>query len=247
MGISAQTKSSKPCLIDKANSARTRKAGFGWNSRNWSGYAVTGAKGSFKRISAEWNVPYVKATERPTYSSAWIGIDGFRNGSLIQTGTGHESVNGSVHYYAWWEILPAAETVIPLPVSPGDHMYALIYKLRPGKWCILLRNVSKGWFFRTVQRYSGPHSSAEWVVEAPLVGGSVAALTRMTSVCFSRCRVNGRSPRLAAANGGYMVQKRVTVAIPSCPNRCGDGFTVRRSYRKSVPLSCSRGPLFNPS
>ncbi|WP_246188024.1 G1 family glutamic endopeptidase [Paenibacillus tengchongensis] len=247
MGTVVQTKSSRPCLIDKSNSVRTRRAGFGWNSRNWSGYAVTGAKGSIKRISAEWNVPVVNPSERPTYSSAWIGIDGFKNGSLIQTGTGHESANGSVNYYAWWEILPASETVIPLPVSPGDRMYALIYKLRPGKWVIFLRNFSKGWFFRTVQKYTGPHNSAEWVVEAPLVGGNVAALTRMSTVIFSRCRLNGKSPRLTARNGGYMIQKRVTVAIPSCPNRSGDSFAVRRSYRKSVPLACSRSPLFNPS
>ncbi|MEK4008118.1 G1 family glutamic endopeptidase [Paenibacillus sp. FSL H3-0333] len=235
---------SKPCLKDKLNTGRAASSGFGWTSSNWSGYAISGKKGSYRQISADWIVPYVKPTVKPTFSSAWIGIDGFKNSSLIQTGTGHESVNGKVRYYAWWEILPASETVIPFPVSPGNHMRASIVKLSPGKWCITLRNLSKCWVFRTVQRYNGPQSSAEWIVEAPQVGFDIAPLSKLSTVCFTCCQVNGRSPRLKVSDGGIMIQNKKLLAVPSPPRSCGSAFSVRRIYHKSPPVVYSRNPIY---
>lgn len=242
MGQINRTTRSKPCLKDKLNTGRAASSGFGWTSSNWSGYAISGKKGSYRRVSADWIVPYIKPTSKATYSSAWIGIDGFKNSSLIQTGTGHESVNGKVRYYAWWEILPASETVIPLPVSPGNHMRASIVKLSQGKWCITLRNLSKCWVFRTVQRYSGPQSSAEWITEAPQIGFDIARLANITPVRFSNCRVNGRNPGLKAADGGIMVQNNKLLAVPTLP-RCGDAFSVRRIYRSSRPAPYSKSPI----
>ena len=54
---------------------------------------------------------------RPT-SSAWIGVDGFNNSNLIQTGTEEDYYSGAAHYNAWWEILPASETALA-EVGPG--------------------------------------------------------------------------------------------------------------------------------
>ncbi|MEK3944955.1 MULTISPECIES: G1 family glutamic endopeptidase [Paenibacillus] len=221
-----------PCLKDKSNANKFQSSGFGWSSTNWSGYTITGKKGAFNRIAGEWIVPYVKPTSKPSYSSAWIGIDGFKNSSLIQTGTGHEFVNGRARYYAWWEILPDVETVIPLPVSPGDHIKANITKVGRNKWTITLRNLSRNWIFRTLQRYTGPQTSGEWIMEAPEVDGSIAKLARVSPTCFYCCRINGKSPRLTLNMGGIMVQNNATIAVPSCPNHRGDSFTVKRTYPK---------------
>ncbi|MGU3469741.1 G1 family glutamic endopeptidase [Paenibacillus sp. D51F] len=87
-----------------------------------------------RSISASWTVPFVLPSARSSYSSAWIGIDGYNNSSLIQTGTEHEYVNGKANYYAWLEILPQAETRIKLPVYPGDLIEASIVKLSLSKW-----------------------------------------------------------------------------------------------------------------
>lgn len=224
------------CLTDKSNTSRRQNTGFGWSSKNWSGYTVTGKKGAFHRISGEWTVPYVKPTCKPTYSSAWIGIDGFKNSSLIQTGTGHEFVNGKARYYAWWEILPDVETVIPLRVSPGDHMKATITKIGPSKWSITIRNLSRNWVFLTFQRYNGPQTSGEWIMEAPEVDGSIAKLARVSPTCFTCCRINGSSPKLTLSKGGIMVQNNIIVAVPSCPGPRGDSFTVKRTYAKDNHL-----------
>ena len=98
----------------------------GWVANNWSGYAKTG---TYTSVTAEWVVPSVARSPKPTFSSQWVGIDGFDNGDLIQTGTEADYYNGSAHYAAWWEILPAAATVIPsITVRPGDQMSASITK-----------------------------------------------------------------------------------------------------------------------
>jgi len=234
----------QPCLKDRSNTGRAKRSGFGWSSSNWSGYAISGKKGAYSCISGEWIVPFIKPSRKPTYSSAWIGIDGFRNSSLIQTGTGHEYVNGSPRYYAWWEILPEAETVIPLPVTPGDHMQAVIQQINRTKWSITLRNLTQKWKFKTVQKYSGPQTSAEWILEAPQVDGEITRLARLSPTRFILCRVNGRNPKLKLLNGGIMIQDNITVSYPSSPNRCGNGFVVKQPYPKTRPLVYSRSPIF---
>ncbi|MNV29919.1 Peptidase A4 family protein [compost metagenome] len=231
MNASNKRSFTRPCLADKSYLQSAKKEGFGWVSGNWSGYALSGTKGAYRRICGEWTVPFIMRTPNSTYSSAWIGIDGFQNSSLIQTGTGHECVGGVIRYYAWWEILPAEETVIGQPVYPGDRMRAVIVKQCKGKWSISLRNLTRGWTFRTIRHYSGPQSSAEWIVEAPQVGGRASQLAWFSPVSFRRCRVNGKNPRLSPADGGIMIQDRKAAAVPSSPSRSGDAFSVKRKLR----------------
>lgn len=231
-----------PCLTDKSNTGKAQRSGFGWSSSNWSGYAISSSKGTYHCISGEWIVPCVKPTSKSTYSSAWIGIDGFKNNNLIQTGTGHEFINGTARYYAWWEILPAFETVIPLPVRPGDHMKATIKKISRTKWSITLRNLSRKWTFRTLQYYTGPQTSAEWIMEAPQVDGIIAKLARVSPTPFTCCRINGKNPKLTPAAGGIMVQNNITVAVPSYPGCGGSSFVVKRPLIKGASQVNSRSP-----
>ena len=162
-----------------------------WAASNWSGYAETG---TFTSVSGGWTVPtatagavsgsrfrFFRHSTNAWYSAAWLGIDGFNDSSLIQTGTEHDYYNGSAHYSAWWEILPAAETVIPKPVTAGDVMTATITETATvvnGKhiWTITLADTTQKWSFTTSQAYSGAGSSAEWIVEAPSVNGQIATL-----------------------------------------------------------------------
>jgi hypothetical protein len=72
----------------------------GWASTNWSGYAVTSSS-PYRAATATWNVPSVSGPNG-SYSASWVGIDGFNNNSLIQTGTEQDFSGGSGHYSAWW-------------------------------------------------------------------------------------------------------------------------------------------------
>lgn len=75
-------------------------AAVGWESSNWSGYAET-SSAPYTSVSGQWTVPTVTGPNG-SYSAAWIGIDGFTNDSLIQTGTEQDYSGGSGRYSAWW-------------------------------------------------------------------------------------------------------------------------------------------------
>src|SRR4029077_9385696 len=76
---------------------------LGWSSSNWSGYAGHGS--GISAVTGSWTVQSVSPTKKASYSSQWVGIDGFNNPSLIQTGTESDYFHGAAHYDAWWEIL----------------------------------------------------------------------------------------------------------------------------------------------
>ncbi|KYP79273.1 G1 family glutamic endopeptidase [Ferroacidibacillus organovorans] len=220
--------------LPKATKSSTTS--FGWASSNWSGYAITG--GPYNSITGSWTVPTVQPSSRSTYSSSWIGIDGFNNSSLIQTGTEQDYYNGKAHYNAWWEILPAAETVITpssYPVNPGDQMYADIQNLGGGTWSIEIQDKTQGWTFTTNQAYSGPQTSAEWIQEAPTVGGTVAKLANYGQTTFNPGTVNGVNPGLVTADGGVMIQHNIQVSTPSVPDSDTDGFNV--AYGSTSPAA----------
>ncbi|MHB1980627.1 MAG: G1 family glutamic endopeptidase [Sulfobacillus sp.] len=210
---------------------------FGWASSNWSGYALaTSVSGTYTQITGSWIVPTVAPSRGSTYSSSWIGIDGFNNSNLIQTGTEQDYYQGSAHYDAWWEILPAAETVITGdPVNPGDAMTASVAKNANGTWTIAISDVTAGWSFSTTQTYTGPGTSAEWIQEAPTIGGHVATLANYSPTTFDPGTVNGVNPGLVAADGGVMIQKRTQVSTPSLPDPDTDGFAVQ--YGSSIPAA----------
>jgi hypothetical protein len=217
-------------------SASRPHGSLGWSSSNWSGYAVTGS--GFSSAAGSWVVPSVSATNKATYSSSWVGIDGFNNSSLIQTGTEQDFVNGSARYDAWWEILPAAETVIPsITVHPGDHFSGSVTHGSGSSWTITIRDVTTGVSFSTVQSYSGPRTSAEWIQEAPSVGGRIATLAHYGLTTFDPGTVNGANPGLTASDGGVMVQKGVQVSTPSNPDRDTDGFNAAYGSSQPAPPS----------
>lgn len=171
--------------------AKPAQVNASWSASNWSGYAESG---SWSGASSTWTVPTIAASASPTYSSTWIGVDGFTNSNLIQTGTEQDYYGGTAHYDAWWEILPAPETELsPLayPVAPGNRMRAAIYEtaattaVASGSttvvehiWDIVISDVTRGWTFSIAQAYDGPGASVEWIHEAPLVNGTVSTLAR---------------------------------------------------------------------
>ena len=208
----------------------------GWASSNWSGYAITG--GPYTAITGSWTVTKVSASSRQTFSSTWIGIDGFNDSNLIQTGTEADYYNGSAHYNAWWEILPAAETPIStITVQPGDAMTANIHQLtsgsNAGQWSITITDVTRNQTFSTTQSYKGQLTSAEWIEEAPSIGGRIATLAQYGSpLTVDPGTVNGQNPGLVPGDGGVMVQRfGAQVSTPSSPDSDADGFNMAYGSR----------------
>lgn len=209
----------------------------GWTSANWSGYALT--NGPYTAITGTWKVPSVSRKGSFTFSATWIGIDGFKPGddNLIQTGTESDYYNGSAHYDAWIEVLPAqtSEQMV-MSVNPGDTMTADIHQLSTGSWSMTITDTSTPATFHTTVNYNAPLSSAEWIVEAPTVNGTIATLAHYQSpLTIDPGTVNGGNPRLTLAGRGVMIQHGSHVSTPSNPDADTDGFNSAYGSHKPAP------------
>jgi hypothetical protein len=214
-----------PASTYEAGPAAARNpGGLGWYSSNWAGYAVAG--GPYSSVGAQWTVPAVSASYRGSYSALWVGIDGFTSSALIQAGTEADYFNGAAHYSAWWEILPApAVTIRTLSVRPGDRMSVTITRVSSGRWRIVVKDARSG-NYATTRAYSGSASSAEWIDEAPVVGGRTTLLAAHSTVVFDHASLDGRNPDMVSQDAGAMIRRGVVVDTPSAPDADGDGFAL---------------------
>jgi hypothetical protein len=224
-------------------------------SGNWSGYAVTGGS-LYYAVSGCWTVPTVTSTGGNTFSTAWIGLDGYVSGDtdLIQAGTEQDWYEGSVRYSAWWEILPAGETPISLTVNPDDVMCASIVREQLSfDWTISLTDETSGAQFSTVQSYTGMGLSAEWIVERPLVEGAISTLADYGQTTFNPVSASGYDlGELVAGEGIEMLDcdppsvsctgSTPVISTPSDPDSDGNGFTVAYGSSQPPPPSSGRSP-----
>jgi hypothetical protein len=158
-------------------------------SSNWSGYAAHG--GSFSTVSGSWIQPLVSCTSQNTYSSYWVGLDGYNTPTVEQLGTEGDCVNGAPSYYAWFEMYPRGGRVIAMKVWPGDHFQASVTALGRGLFSLSLADHSTGASFTTTQKLmAAQRASAEVIVEAPSSGG-VLPLANFTRADFTAATANG--------------------------------------------------------
>jgi len=198
-------------------------------STNWSGYDIQG--GGINGAAGTFTVPTISPSGPETDTSEWVGIDGVTNGSLIQAGIHEEDLNGQLLVWPWWEILPAPETqIFGMPINVGDSISVNIHKMSGTTWQIGLVDNTSGQTFAIRRGYSGPSTSAEWIVEAPTIGQNTAALGVFSPITFSGLAVDGVEMSLDRL---FMVDNTNTVISspsPLDPN----GFAV--AYGANPPL-----------
>jgi hypothetical protein len=207
----------------------------GWTAPNWSGYAGTTSNAT--EINGNWTVPSVSKTSGNTYSSSWIGIDGFTNDDLIQTGTEQDWYGGKAHYDAWWEILPAAETIITgKTVKPGDSMTAEISPSgTAGVWLIFIEDITEHWDFSIDKSYSGPADSVEWIQEATTINGKIATEAHYSEYTWTNLDFDGGTVDLGLGNRGVMIQKGKHVSTPSHPGNAPTNNAFTMEYGAKTP------------
>jgi hypothetical protein len=177
-------------------------------SGNWSGYVVTsdGSQQKYVYVYGEWNVPRVYAEGgfwATDHLSIWDGIDGWGSNDVVQDGTDSSTYTTiwiqTSWYSAWTEWYPISEDSIGgFPVNPGDHIRAWTWLLDSnGNYS---NKPTVGWFYiwNTTQNVAFERSTnipagtvfdghaAEWILERPTVGGSVANLAN-----YSWAQMNG--------------------------------------------------------
>jgi hypothetical protein len=143
-------------------------------SYNWSGYAVTGSNGSVTDVKGSWIVPSVNCAGAPdSYSSHWVGIDGFNSNTVEQIGIDADCIGGTPAYSAWFEFYPHwPYTINTITIKPGDTMFAEVSAGAKSQFTVTLKNVTQKQVFSTTTKMPQAQlSSAEWVVEAPWSSG----------------------------------------------------------------------------
>lgn len=158
-------------------------------STNWSGEALAG--GTYTGVAGQWTVPAVPTSENYEYSASWVGIDGYSNSTLIQTGTAQESGGGQTGYYAWIEMLPDESVPIQATVTPGDTMVAQITEPSTNEWTIFIEDTTADWYYQGSFNYVTPGISAEWIEEAPTVNGGQSTLANFGSMTFTGMEIDG--------------------------------------------------------
>jgi hypothetical protein len=208
----------------------------------WSGYMVASdvqnRSSVVSSISASWTVPEVKPSENNTFSGVWVGIGGYGEESLIQTGTEQEYVNGRLVYYAWYELLPDYLIHIPsLHVRAGDTITASISLVNENAntWLIEISDVTRHEEFKKVVVYNSSRLSAEWIVERPKVNGTISTLADFGNLAFSECKATVDGVTGTIGNFSYaqfvMHDEDTSLVSVSPLNDDGTGFTV--SYLES--------------
>ncbi|MCW4009133.1 MAG: G1 family endopeptidase [Candidatus Bathyarchaeota archaeon] len=161
-------------------------------SVDWAGYSVSSdnlfPQPLVSGVSGSWRVPQVAVTAGDTFSSAWIGIGGQGDNTLIQVGSLHESVGGRVSYGVWYEMLP--DNAIPIShiaVSAGDEISASITLADRDAniWAVEIKDVTTGQGFRQNFGYNSSMRTAEWIVERPLVNSKMSTLADFGTVTFT--------------------------------------------------------------
>jgi len=221
-----------------SGSAMAREADF--ESTNWSGYADTGL--TYTQVKGTWKVPTVKTQSGNKYASDWVGIGGFNDGTLIQAGTSEQIQGGVISYNAWTEIIPAPEVPIPrFIVHPRDSMTVTVTKVAGvNQWSITVKDTTESESFTEGFTYLSSQASAEWIHEAPTVGGGQSVLALTTNVTFTRGTVNG-STKIASGGTANSIQMVTSAnkpeATPSLLSTKGDAFAVADGAKAPKPPS----------
>jgi len=166
------------------------------NDSNWAGYIVSSdlqnPQPTVTGISASWTVPTVTGSaQNDTFAAVWIGIGGYYDNTLIQTGTEQDSIGGQGDYSAWYELLPAfAVTIDTITISLGDQMNASIQLVDSATdtWSISIEDLTTSQSFQDDFIYASSQLSAEWIVERPLAGRRLSTLANIDTVVFTNCQ-----------------------------------------------------------
>jgi hypothetical protein len=131
-------------------------------STDWAGYVVVTNLNSPKKYSitdvkGSWIVPTVTDSVTPnTYSSCWIGIDGYSSKTVEQIGTDSNVINGKAEYLAWYEMYPKPPVYLDMKINAGDTISAEVNFLGNGMFQLSIKDVTTGESFSIIKksRYS---------------------------------------------------------------------------------------------
>jgi hypothetical protein len=175
---------------------------------NWGGYAASGSDGEFTTITGSWTEPVAKCTKKGQLAAPWIGLDGFGNETVEQTGVAYSCgalAGGGDKYEAWYEMFPNNPHYFTTEkVEAGDTIDASVTNTSGDNYTLVMNDVTQGWTKTIHASLDGAEdASAEAVIEGP--GGYPDFPDGVT---FTSVMVNGKplgdySPT-KLTSGGYV-------------------------------------------
>ena len=190
-----RAKLANPTAVERDPQLATQASNTSY-SYNWSGYvdfsgATTYGASSFYYLVNDYVVPVAEqafgaCTGSWDWGSAWNGIDGWGSPDVLQAGIEFDAYcNGSTrasYYSAWYEWYPYGEVRISnFPIAPGDDLFVEVWHTSSTQGYAYLVNYNNNQSvevgFTAYPGYPLVGNSAEWVVERPTVGGSLATLS----------------------------------------------------------------------
>jgi hypothetical protein len=129
-------------------------------SLNWAGYASIDS--TFGDVKGSWTQPAATCNGKSTYSSFWVGLDGYSSNTVEQLGTEADCSKGKPVYYAWWETFPDPARRLSFTVTPGVT-YTAEVKTDGFSLTLTLSGGGNQPFSLTTGLGGAPVSSAEWI------------------------------------------------------------------------------------
>lgn len=151
---------------------------------NWSGYAASGA--TFTSITGSWTEPTANCKADHDLYAPWLGIDGYNDETVEQTGVQTSCSTGKPVDSGWYEMYPANPVYYSNPVSTGDTITASVVSNGGSSYTLTLEDVTKGWTKTVTKSLNAENASAEAIIEAP---GGFPGLPN--GVTFTNVTVNG--------------------------------------------------------
>jgi hypothetical protein len=191
-------------------------------STNWSGYAVTGK--NFTQAEGSWIEPTIICNKKSDVEivAAWVGLDGYNDDTVEQTGTLAICSDGQVEHIAWWELYPlnSIQEINSITVSPGDKISTSVkYNAKTKKYAMKITDETTGkTFTKTATQAGTERASAEWIVEAPCcAGSSVYPLPKFGTITLGK-------DTTSVANTNYAKDKTHSGAFNTFPS--ADVFAI---------------------
>jgi len=197
-------------------------------SNNWAGYAVTKKGGKFRKVTANFHVPRLDCARTPggtrgTFSSEWVGLDGFASDTVEQDGISADCAPGTSKptYTAWHEIFPRPEVATKIVIHPGDSITATVaFSPTTHNFRMALTDNTNHHHFsvsRKCAATSCPRSSAEFISEAPGINGRLASLADYRTERFVTTAITSS----AGKTGGLSSKRWMATRIVQIGHKTG--------------------------
>lgn len=155
---------------------------------------------AFAQVQGDFVQPTIQSDcANNTYESTWVGLGGYNSGKLVQTGTAMNTSGGGRNYYAWYEYLSPSHPnpeirFSKVTIRPGDRIHTYCsFQRANNKFNAYVANNTNGTSQSVIVNISASEfydgTTADFINEAPSVGGNTASLTKYGTTNWTNCQV----------------------------------------------------------